>query len=75
MTDHAICEQLKNMRHEMIFSQLDDEDINKISSFFELATYPAHTVIFKEDEPGDFMGFVVSGRLEVKNRPNSKAIN
>ena len=72
MTDLAICEQLKKMRHEMIFSQLDDEDINKISSFFELATYPAHTVIFKEGEPGDFMGFVVSGKLEVKKQTEFK---
>ena len=72
MTDHAICEQLKKMRHEMIFSQLDDEDINKISSFFELATYPAHRVIFREGEPGDFVGFVVSGKLEVKKQTEFK---
>jgi len=72
MTDHVICEQLNKMRHEMIFSQLDDQDIEKISSFFELVEYPAHTIVFKEGDPGDFLGFVVSGKLEVKKQTEFK---
>jgi CRP-like cAMP-binding protein len=72
MTDKAIREQLQKMRHEMIFSQLDDQDIENISSFFELITYPAHAIIFKEGELGDFIGFVVAGKLEVKKQTEFK---
>jgi CRP-like cAMP-binding protein len=72
MGNKNIKEQLNDLKDEMIFSLLDDEDREKIAPFFELVTYPAHTVIFKEGEPGDFLGFVVTGKLEVKKQTEFK---
>jgi CRP/FNR family transcriptional regulator, cyclic AMP receptor protein len=63
---------LIELRNEMIFSLLDDEDIENIVSFFDLVTYPAKAVIFREGEVGDFLGFVVSGKLEVKKQTEFK---
>ena len=62
----GIKEHLNTLRKEMMFDMLDDEDIEKISPFFEVIVYPADRVIFKEGDLGDFIGFVLSGKLEVK---------
>jgi CRP-like cAMP-binding protein len=61
-----IKEHLNTLRKEMMFDMLDDEDIEKITPFFEVIIYPANKVIFKEGDLGDFIGFVLSGKLEVK---------
>jgi CRP-like cAMP-binding protein len=72
MENIIIREQLNKLREEMIFDLLDDRDIEQIVPFFELVTYSAGTVIFKEGDPGDFVGFVVSGKLEVKKQTEFK---
>lgn len=59
---------LRDLREEIIFSLFDDEDIEKIAPFFELNKYSKGDVVFKEDDPGDFVGLVVSGKLEVKKQ-------
>ena len=60
------------LREDMIFSFLDDGEIEKIAPFFELVNYPANTTVFKEGDPSDFMGFVISGKLEVKKQTEFK---
>lgn len=72
MGDKKVKELLKDLREEMIFSLLDGEDIDKIAPFFELTTYPSGTVVFKEGDPGDFVGLVISGKLEVKKQTEFK---
>jgi CRP/FNR family cyclic AMP-dependent transcriptional regulator len=72
MGNDTIKKFLNMLREEMIFSFLDNEDIEKIASFFELVNYPANTTVFKEGDPGDFMGFVISGKLEVKKQTEFK---
>jgi len=72
MENIIIREQLNKLREEMIFDLLDDRDIEQIVPFFELVTYHAGTVVFKEGDPGDFVGFVVSGKLEVKKQTEFK---
>ena len=67
-----IKEHLNTLRKEMMFDMLDDEDIEKISPFFEVIVYPANKVIFKEGDLGDFIGFVLSGKLEVKKQTEFK---
>jgi CRP/FNR family transcriptional regulator, cyclic AMP receptor protein len=72
MEHEAIKEHLSKLRSEMIFSLIEDNDIEKIISFFDLVTYPVKSVVFKEGDPGDFIGFVVSGKLEVKKQTEFK---
>jgi len=60
------------LREDMIFSFLEDGEIEKIAPFFELSNYPANTTVFKEGDPSDFMGYVISGKLEVKKQTEFK---
>ncbi len=72
MGNSKIKEQLQKLRKEKIFSLIDDDEVEKIAPFFELTTYPAKTVVFKEGDPGDFIGIVLSGKLEVKKKTEFK---
>ena len=72
MVNNTIKEFLNMLREDMIFSFLDDGEIEKIAPFFELVNYPANTTVFKEGDPSDFMGFVISGKLEVKKQTEFK---
>jgi CRP/FNR family transcriptional regulator, cyclic AMP receptor protein len=72
MAGSGIKEYLNKLREEMMFDMLTDEDIEKITPFFEVIVYPANTIIFKEGDLGDFIGFVLSGKLEVKKQTEFK---
>ncbi|NWF97845.1 MAG: cyclic nucleotide-binding domain-containing protein [Nitrospirae bacterium] len=67
-----VIEQLKNIKDEMIFEFLNEQDFVIIAPFFELKNYPLGTIVFKEGEPGEFIGFVLSGKLEVKKQTEFK---
>jgi len=68
----SIKEHINTLRDEIIFYMFDDEDIEKIAPFFELRDYPAGSIIFKEGDPGNFIAFVISGKLEVKKQTEFK---
>ena len=68
----SIKEHINTLRDEIIFYMFDDEDIEKIAPFFELRDCPAGSIIFKEGDPGNFIGFVISGKLEVKKQTEFK---
>jgi CRP-like cAMP-binding protein len=72
MDKKKVKELIRDLREELIFSLLDDEDIEKIAPYFELKTYPSGEVVFKEKDPGDFVGCVISGKLEVKKQTEFK---
>jgi CRP-like cAMP-binding protein len=72
MPEITVKEHLKKIGDEMIFYLLNDEDMEQIAPFFELKDYPANTVIFREGDLGDFVAFVVSGKLEVKKQTEFK---
>jgi len=72
MKKNNIKEQLNKLRTEMIFSFIEDDDAEKLIPFFDLGDYPARSVVFKEGDPGDFISFVVSGKLEVKKQTEFK---
>jgi CRP-like cAMP-binding protein len=72
MKNDSVKEHLDKLRSEMIFSFIDDEDVQKIVPFFELVNYPVKSLVFKEGDLGDFIGFVVSGKLEVKKQTEFK---
>jgi CRP/FNR family cyclic AMP-dependent transcriptional regulator len=72
MKKNTVKEHFKALRSEMIFSFFEDDDAEKIIPFFDSLDYPAKSVVFKEGDPGDFIGFVVSGKLEVKKQTEFK---
>lgn len=72
MANTIIKEHLCIFKAELPFSFLNDEELEKIACFFELVKYPSNTVVFKEGDPGDFIGFVSSGKLEVKKQTEFK---
>jgi CRP-like cAMP-binding protein len=72
MKNNIIKEHLDKLRSEMIFSFIEDDDAEKVIPFFDSVDYPVGAVIFKEGEAGDFIGFVVSGKLEVKKQTEFK---
>jgi CRP-like cAMP-binding protein len=72
LTNDTTHSNLCKFRDEITFSFLGEEDFAKIACFFESVTYPAHTIIFREGEPADFIGFVLSGKLEVKKQTEFK---
>jgi len=72
MKNNIIKEHLDILRSEMIFSFIEDDDAEKVIPFFDSVDYPVGAVIFKEGEAGDFIGFVVSGKLEVKKQTEFK---
>ncbi|MBS1113659.1 MAG: CarD family transcriptional regulator, partial [Nitrospirae bacterium] len=72
MPDNTIRNNLCKFSEEIPFSFLNEEDFEKIACFFESVTYPAQTVIFKEGDPAEFIGFVLSGKIEVKKQTEFK---
>ncbi len=56
----------------LIFQSLNDEELKRLVPYFEIANYPSATTIFNEGEEGDFIGFVISGKLEVKKQTGFK---
>jgi len=72
MENNTIKDHLNELREEIIFSLLDDEDVEKIIPFFQLIECPVKTVVFREGDPGDFIGFVLSGKVEVKKQTEFK---
>lgn len=58
-----------SMKEQLIlFHLLNEEEVERIIPYFEVVLYPAGTTLFNEGEPGDFIGFILSGLLEVKKQ-------
>lgn len=51
---------------------LDEDEMDKVIPFLEVVDYPKGTVVFNEGDPGDFIGFITSGLLEVKKQTEFK---
>ena len=73
MVDDVLKKILDKFRDDMVFYLFDDGELKRIVSYFELIHYPKGTTIYREGEmEGDFMGFVFSGKLEVKKQTEFK---
>ena len=48
------------------FNFLNDEDLRNLSAFFESKNIPAGETLWKEEEPFDYIAFIVSGKVEIK---------
>lgn len=66
MEKRQIKDILEQLKKEKIFYLFSDEDFEHLSPFLEMVDYSKDTVIFKEGDAGDFICFVISGKLEVK---------
>ena len=55
-----------------ILYSFTEAELDDIAPFFELIRYPGGSVIFNEGDSGDFMGFIVSGKLEVRKQTEFK---
>lgn len=51
-----------------IFNLFNDDEMGKIVPYLDIIDYPADTTVFNEGDEGDFIGFVISGKLEVKKQ-------
>ncbi len=77
MTSTTMNEKLEqtllDLRDDLnIFHTLDEEELKQLAGEFELKHCPAKTVLFKEGEPGDYIGLILSGRFEVKKTTEFK---
>lgn len=70
-------DELKKIIHDIkdklqVFQLLTDKELDTVIPYFERVKYPAGTTLFKEGDPGDYFGIVLSGRLEVKKETEFK---
>jgi len=49
-----------------VFNILSDEDLIKLSAFFEMKNIPAGDKLWKLEDPYDYIAFIVSGSVEIK---------
>jgi len=49
-----------------LFNFLSDEDLRDLAAFFEIKNIPAGDLLWKKEDPYDYIAFVVSGRVEIK---------
>jgi CRP/FNR family transcriptional regulator, cyclic AMP receptor protein len=49
-----------------VFTLLSDEDLRDLSAFFESKDIPAAETLWKEEDPFDYIAFIISGKVEIK---------
>ena len=59
----------------LIFQSFIREELDMIGPYFEIGIYPPGTTLFREGDEGDFISFVISGRLEVKKQTEFQGKN
>ena len=62
MADPSIRELFKRVS---IFSNVDDQTLDSLRALAQSKDYPKNTVVFGQDEPGDSMFIIASGRVKV----------
>ena len=50
----------------MLFHLLTEDEVDQVRTYLEVAQFKEGTSLFEEGEPGDFVCFIVSGKLEIK---------
>lgn len=65
--------ELAFLRKVPLFEELDDTELSEIAAHFRERSYPKNSVIFLEDETGDYMYVVREGRVKVvRQLPSGK---
>jgi CRP/FNR family transcriptional regulator, cyclic AMP receptor protein len=57
------------MRNELKFlTFLADEDLNAVAHYFRCRRVPAGEIVWSDGDPGDYIAFVISGRIQVNKK-------
>jgi CRP-like cAMP-binding protein len=68
-----LLELINDLKEEMkICEYLTDDELERVSPCFEVEHYPAGTFLFREGDTGDYMGFVISGKIEITKQTEFK---
>jgi CRP-like cAMP-binding protein len=71
--DISVKEALYSLKDKMqIFQFFDDEELESFVPYISIANYPSGAVIFQEGDKEGFIGFVISGKLQVKKQTEFK---
>lgn len=71
--DNGIREFIFKKKHEfLLFHLLNEKEVEQILDYFEIVLYPKGTLLFSEGECGDFIGFIISGIVEIKKQTEFK---
>ena len=54
------------------FSFLSEDDLKKVSEFFQHRTFRAGDILWEEGTPCEYVAFIVSGRVQVKKKTEFK---
>ena len=58
-----------------VFNFLSDEDLEDLSAYFESKRIPEGGTLWKEEDPFNYIAFIVSGRVEIKKETEYKGKN
>jgi CRP-like cAMP-binding protein len=58
-----------------VFNFLSDEDLKNLSAYFESKRIPGGGTLWKEEDPFNYIAFIVSGRVEIKKETEYKGKN
>jgi CRP-like cAMP-binding protein len=48
------------------FNFLSDEELGNLSAYFKSKNIPAGEILWKKEDPYDYIAFIVSGRIQIK---------
>jgi len=68
-----LCTSMKG--EKSVFNFLSDGDLKNLSAFFENKNITAGENLWKEDDPFDYIAFIVSGKVEIKKETEYKGKN
>jgi CRP-like cAMP-binding protein len=63
---------LKSKDQLILFHLLNEEDVENILSYLEVINFLAGAILFNEGDVGDYIGIILSGKLDVKKRTEFK---
>lgn len=67
--EESIKEIVRDLKDEMNFFHLFDvEELEKIAPYFQRQRFEAGSTVFSEGDPGEFIAFVKSGKVEAKKQ-------
>jgi len=62
----SICSLLSQAELGAVFSFLEPDEVRALCPYLELRQWPAGAFVMRKGEAGDYMGFLVEGKLAVK---------
>ena len=63
---------MSNKDQLILFNLLSDEDVELVLTYLEMKRCAQGSVLFNEGDSGDYIGIIVSGKLDVKKQTEFK---